>query len=356
MSYTGNYLSFVGNGDLSNPAGLEKVELSCENSLGTKTCIAIELEIELEPFEDKKIVLMLGEEDKKEDIENMVKKYSNIQNTLEELRKEKEYWNNILRKVQVKTQVEQIDIMLNGWAMYQTIVCRLFARSGYYQSGGAFGFRDQLQDSLSTKYVTQNILKEQILKHSEHQFEEGDVEHWWHDETSKGIRTKFSDDLLWLPYSVCEYIEFTGDYSILDEVTPYISGNVLRENEDERYDLYEKSEKTDSIYRHCINAIEKSLKFGENGLPKIGSGDWNDGFSTVGNKGSGESVWLGFFLYNILDRFDIICKNVGRTEYIEKYEKIKEELKKALNTNAWDGRWYKRAFMDTKEVLRKLGQ
>lgn len=350
-SYTGNDISFVGNGDLENPLGIEKVELSCENSLGTKSCIAIEIEIDLEPYEDKNIVLMLGEEAKKENITDIVKKYRDIENAKEELRKEKEYWNNLLRKVQVKTPVESMDIMLNGWIIYQTIVCRLYARTGYYQSGGAFGFRDQLQDTLGAKFASSNTLKEQIIKHSKHQFEEGDVEHWWHDETERGIRTRFSDDLLWLVYSVCEYIEFTGDYSILDEVTPYIKGNILNDNEDEKYDLYMRSEKEESIYKHCINAIEKSLKFGENGLPKIGSGDWNDGFSTVGNKGNGESVWLGFFLYNILDRFDKICENAGKTEYIKKYEGIKEELKRALNTNAWDGRWYKRAFTDTKEVL-----
>ena len=280
-SYTGNELYFVGRRDLSNPEALDKVELSLENSLGTKSCIAIELEIELEEYEDKKIVLMLGEEEEKEAIRDIVNKYKIVENTKEELRKEREYWNSILRKVQVRTPAESFDIMLNGWAMYQTIACRLYARSGYYQSGGAYGFRDQLQDTLSTKFIEENTLKEQILKHSKHQFEEGDVEHWWHDETKRGIRTKFSDDLLWLVYCVCEYIEFTGDYSILDEVTPYIKGNVLGANEDEKYDLYEESEKTDSIYNHCIKAIEKSLDFGENGLPKIGSGDWNDGFSTV---------------------------------------------------------------------------
>jgi len=222
---------------------------------------------------------------------------------------------------------------------------------GYYQSGGAFGFRDQLQDALSTKFLSPNILKEQILKHSKHQFEEGDVEHWWHDETKRGIRTKFSDDFLWLPYSVCEYVEFTGDFGLLDEVTPYIKGNILNEGEDEKYDLYQQSDMSGSIYDHCIRAIENSLRFGENGLPYIGCGDWNDGFSTVGNKGLGESIWLGFFLYNILDKFNKMCKDAGKLDYIEKYENVKNNLRKALNTKAWDGRWYKRAFMDTKEVL-----
>lgn len=155
--------------------------------------------------------------------------------------------------------------------MYQTIVCRLYARSAYYQSGGAFGFRDQLQDSLGTKYIKPAILKNQIIKHSKHQFEEGDVEHWWHDETKRGIRTKFSDDLLWLVYSVCEYIEFTGDLSLLDEETSFLIGNPLSEFEDEKYDMHEESKEKISIFKHCIRAIEKSLDFGINGLPKIGS-------------------------------------------------------------------------------------
>ena len=157
---------------------------------------------------------------------------------------------------------------------------------------GLFGFRDQLQDSIAIKYVDSNITKNQIISHSNHQFIEGDVEHWWHEETGKGIKTRFSDDLLWLPFVTADYIKFTNDYSILDIVTKYKQGEPLEEGVDERYDKYEDSDKKGTIYEHCIKAIEHSFKFGENGLPKIGSGDWNDGFSTVGNKGKGESVWL----------------------------------------------------------------
>ena len=351
LSYTGNNLFFVGEKSLENPVGINKQELNMENSLGNPTCIAVEIEIELEPYENKEFTLMLGEEDTKGEIEKQVEKYQNLKNAQDELKKEKEYWNKILRTIQVKTPSDQMDIMLNGWAMYQTIVCRLFARSGYYQSGGAFGFRDQLQDSLSTKFILPHTLREQTIKHSQHQFEEGDVEHWWHEETKRGIRTRFSDDLLWLAYAVCEYIEMTGDYTILDEETCYIKGAELLANEDERYDIYEESNLEESIYNHCIKAIEKVLNFGENGLPKIGSGDWNDGFSRVGNKGIGESVWLGFFMYDILNRFNKICIYIGKTDYVEKYEKIKNELKVKLNENGWDGNWYKRAFMDTGEVL-----
>lgn len=190
--------------------------------------------------------------------------------------------------------------------------------------------------------------------HSKHQFIEGDVEHWWHKESQRGIRTKFSDDLLWLAYLVIEYINFTGDNSILDIQTPYLEGAVLEENQDERYEKYLPSKQEGSIYEHCIKAIERSLNFGENGLPKIGSGDWNDGFSTVGNKGKGESVWLGFFLSLILENFIPICREKGEETLAQKYEAIRNDLKRALNTNGWDGRWYKRAFMDDGNVLGSM--
>lgn len=250
-----------------------------------------------------------------------------------------------------------MNIMLNGWTIYQTIQSRLIGKTGYYQSGGAYGFRDQLQDTLGLKYINPEILKKQIIKHSKQQFLEGDVEHWWHEETERGIRTKFSDDLLWLVYLTCEYIEFTGDYSILEEKTPYLIGETLKDNEDEKYDKYIRTKEEESIYEHCIKAIERSLNFGENGLPKIGSGDWNDGFSNVGPKGRGESVWLGFFLYNVLDRFIKIIKNIktdGIEEKIKKYETIMQQLKRALNTNGWDGRWFKRAFMDDGNILGSM--
>lgn len=225
---------------------------------------------------------------------------------------------------------------------------------GFYQSGGAIGFRDQLQDSINVKHIDISFLKNQIIESAKHQFIEGDVEHWWHNETQSGVRTRFSDDLLWLPYAVCEYIDHTGDYSILDIQASYVKGEKLKDNEDERYEKYPESDISEEIYKHCIRAIERSLNYGENGLPKIGSGDWNDGFNTIGNKGKGESVWLGFFLYNVLDRFKLVCNEKQDKENKEKYIKEMEKLKKALNTNAWDGRWYKRAFMDDGAVIGSL--
>ena len=261
--------------------------------------MAYEIEIELESFSNKEISFILGADENLIDCKNVSYKYSKINNCKQELLKVKNKWKEILGRLQVYTPIESTNILLNGWVAYQTIVSRLIGRSGYYQSGGAFGFRDQLQDTLGLKYLDANIMKNQIIKHSKHQFIEGDVEHWWHEETGRGIRTRFSDDLLWLVFVTIEYINFTGDKSILEIETPFLKGEILQEGEDEKYDKYQETSFKESLYEHCKKAIERSLNFGENGLPKIGSGDWNDGFSTVGNKGKGESVWLGFFLYHI---------------------------------------------------------
>lgn len=353
-SYTGDKKFFFGQGGITNPEGIKKDKLNNVGSLGKSNCIVYEIEVEIESFGEKEISILLGAEENILDSKNMAYKYSKIQNCKQELEIIKSEWKKVLEKLQVYTPVESINIMLNGWILYQTIASRLLGKTGYYQSGGAYGFRDQLQDTFGLKYANPEYLKNQIIKHSKHQFEEGDVEHWWHDETKRGIRTRFSDDLLWLAYATLEYIDFTGDTKILDIETPYLKGETLKEGEDERYDRYIESEKTGTIYEHCIKAIEKSLNFGEHGLPKIGSGDWNDGMSEVGNKGKGESIWLGFFLYNILDRFIPIVKQKEEFERAEKYEKIKQELKKALNTSGWDGRWYKRAFTDDGQVLGSM--
>lgn len=353
-SYTGDKKFFFGKGGIGNPDGIRKTMLNNIGSLGKSSCVVYQLEVEIESFGEKEISLLLGAEENILDSKNIAYKYSKIQNCKQELEKIKNEWKNKLETLQVYTPIESINIMLNGWILYQTVSSRLLGKTGYYQSGGAYGFRDQLQDTLCLKYVDSEYLKQQIIKHSKHQFEEGDVEHWWHDETQRGIRTRFSDDLLWLVYATLEYIDFTGDNEFLNIETPYLKGKILEQGIDERYDKYIESDKIGTIYEHCIKSIERSLNFGEHGLPKIGSGDWNDGMNEVGNKGKGESVWLGFFLYNILDRFIPIVKQKEEFERAEKYEKIKQELKKALNTSGWDGRWYKRAFTDDGQVLGSM--
>ena len=378
-SYTGSKMAFIGRGTIKNPEGIKKLELDRANTLGKDEVLAVEFKISLEAFENKDIVITLGADENALNLQDVAYKYSNVNNAVSEYENTKRYWRELLSNIKVETPVESMNIMLNGWLLYQTLCSRMLARSGYYQSGGAYGFRDQLQDCIALKYISPEFLKRQIIRHSKHQFIEGDVEHWWHEETGRGIRTRFSDDLLWLPYMVAEYINFTGDHSILDEETSYVKGAPLAEGEDERYDLFLGTEGKNKIYVHCIKAIEKSLNFGENGLPKIGSGDWNDGFSTVGNKGKGESVWLGFFQYKVLSEFSKICEYYGEklgrekqavnndnlnssseinheTEIkrAERYRKIMENLRKALNTNAWDGRWYKRAFMDDGNELGSI--
>ena len=386
-SYTGDKDFFLGIGGLENPEGIQKTSLNNENSIGKKPCVAYEIEVELESFGRKEIVFMLGAEESILESKNKAYKYSKIQNCRQEQERIQKFWKENLEKLQVYTPIESINIILNGWAIYQTISSRLLAKTGYYQSGGAYGFRDQLQDTLALKYISQDFLKNQIIKHSKHQFLEGDVEHWWHEETQRGIRTRFSDDLLWLVYLTLEYIEFTGDKSILEIETPFLQGEKLADGVDEKYDRYIESKEFGTIYEHCERAIEKSLRFGENGLPLIGSGDWNDGLNKVGNRGKGESIWLGFFMYDILERWiklleermeemkqkedqfmqigltddKIICKSDLKSleiktlyERIEKYNRVKNDLKRALNTKGWDGRWYKRAYMDDGSSLGSM--
>ena len=339
--------SYTGNANSLNIYSNQ--ELNMEDALGNKPCMAIKVPVELNAFEEKEVSFILGASKSEEDIKL---EYKNIERCRQEYQDTKNYWLNLLERVKVRTPIDSMNIILNGWAMYQTISSRLYARSGFNQSGGAYGFRDQLQDSIGTKFLNPEIVKKQILKHAAHQFIEGDAEHWWHDETNRGIRTRFSDDRLWLVYATIQYIDFTGDFSILDIQVPYIEGEVLKENKDEDYNIHLPSIIEESIYMHCIRAIDISLKFGENNLPLIGSGDWNDGFSTVGNKGKGESVWLGFFIYNILNGFIPLMKQRNENEQkINEYTEILNKLKKTLNKEGWDGRWYRRAYTDDGNVL-----
>ena len=351
VSYTGNKKEFFGEGNLSNPDGVKIEKFSGSNSLGNDSIIALNIEVELEALGYKEISLVLGAEENELDCKNIAYKYSKIENCNREYDNIKKFWSDLVNKVVIKTPCESMNILSNGWLIYQALCSRIYARTGYYQSGGALGFRDQLQDAMCLKYFDPNITKNQIIKHSKHQFIEGDVLHWWHEENERGIRTKFSDDLVWLAYVTADYIEFTNDYTILDIETNYLEGELLPEEIDERYDLYKKSEEKDSIYIHCIKAIKKACNLGEHGLPKIGSGDWNDGFSNVGTKGKGESVWLGFFLYDVLNKFIKISEYKNDDENKNYFKTMQEKLKKSLNNECWDGRWYKRAFCDDDTIL-----
>ncbi len=345
--YTGDRREFIGRfGTLSKPEALCRERLSNNTGAGMDSCACIQTLFELDANEEKELVFILGQADSLSDIASITSRYRSIKEVNKALEETVRYWDNILSAVKIQTPDISMNYLLNGWLLYQTLSCRMWARSALYQSGGAYGFRDQLQDSMALVYIQPEITKNQILYHSSHQFFEGDVQHWWHPVTDKGIRTKFSDDLLWMPYVVLDYINSTGDWSILDEQTSYLDEECLKDDEDERYNKPCVSELKTSLYEHCIRAIERSLKFGPHGIPLMGSGDWNDGMSTVGNKGKGESVWLGWFIYSILIGFSDICKKQNDQNRVERYLNIAKEIIKAIEENAWDGNWYRRAYFD----------
>ena len=324
-----------------------------------------QIHLKFMPEEEKKIVILLGASKNEIEALDIAFKYvSNDENgefkhkRLEEVKK---YWRDLTQKITTKTSDKSFDIMQNGPLVYQTIASRLYAKCGFYQVSGAYGFRDQLQDAICMKWVDTNILKNQIILCANHQFVEGDVLHWWHNDTSLGIRTRYSDDMLFLVLAVCEYVEFTGDYDILNIKAKYIIDEELKENEKDRVKIYLPSDFEGTILEHIIKAINRASVFGKDGIPLMKSGDWNDGMNKIGEKGKGESIWLGFFLYENIDRFlKIIEENKnffkGKIDdkIIEKYKEINEKLKTKLNTIGWDGKWFIRAIDDEGKIIGSM--
>jgi cyclic beta-1,2-glucan synthetase len=351
-TWTGDRTEFIGKGGTLNfPAALLKKSLSKRAGTFSNTCSALQTIVDLDAGEEVTLTLLMGCEASKEEVFRLINQYSQPSSFTNTISSVDQYWQKTLGQIQIKTPDRAMDIMMNGWLLYQTLACRLWARTAFYQAGGAFGFRDQLQDSLAFLHVDPAITRKQILINAAHQYQEGDVQHWWHQETDKGIRTKFSDDLLWLPYTVSRYIEQTGDKTILDEIVPFLHSDVLKEEELERYENTVVSEETGTLLEHCLRAIRHGLKFGEHGIPLMGIGDWNDGMSRIGAKGRGESVWLGWFLLDILKRFITLGKETISDIVIEQYEQAVHDLERNLNRNAWDGSWFRRAFTDTGEWI-----
>lgn len=350
-SITGNRKEFFGMGKLDCPEGLKYENLSGDVGAGFDPCAAMQINIEIKPNETTEIVFLLGMGENLEKVNTILDKYNQNEKAKKALEEVKSFWKEKLQIIQVNTPDPTMNIMINGWLLYQVISCRLWARSAFYQAGGAFGFRDQLQDCLSILQMWPEIAKKQILKHASRQFLEGDVLHWWHEPQVKGTRTRISDDYLWLPYVTSEYIKTAGDLSILDIEIQFVEDDILKEFEDERYCNPIISKESSSLYDHCIRSLEKSLKFGERGLPFIGGGDWNDGMNTVGNRGLGESVWLAWFLSTTLDKFAEVCKMMKDTDRATKYNEISKNIVASIEKNAWDGDWYKRAFFDDGTAL-----
>ncbi len=344
---TGDGLEFIGiNGSLENPAAMNRERLSGTLGAGLVPCGAMQVKIHLEPDETKELVFLLGQGQDLSEVMSIAGKYRKPAEARAELARVKDFWVEKLRVIQVCTPEKSMDVLLNNWLQYQVIACRLWSRAAFYQSGGAYGFRDQLQDVMAVVYTWPELTRKQILLHAAHQFVEGDAQHWWHPGVNKGIRTRYSDDFLWLPYVTADYIECTGDWSILHETVDFLEDDPLPVHEDERYSIPRLSEEKDTVYVHCIRAIENALKFGRHGLPLMGSGDWNDGMNKVGSGGRGESVWLGWFLYAVLQRFIPICKALNEGKRAEKYTAISYNLAEAIEKNAWDGSWYRRAYFD----------
>ncbi len=349
---TCNRTEFLGrNGTLKDPAVMKRQHLSGKAGAGLDPCAAIQVPFELADGEEKEFVFILGMGQNLSEARNLAQFFSEPSTAHEALQSVKKYWNDKLNVIEVKTPDPSLNLLANGWLLYQTLACRLWARTGYYQSGGAFGFRDQLQDVMALIHAEPNIAREQLLLSASRQFEAGDVQHWWHPPLGRGVRTQCSDDYLWLPLTTCYYVSKTGDSGILDEGVPFIYGRTVNMEEDSYYDLPVKSREKASLYEHCVRAIKRGLRFGEHGLPLMGSGDWNDSMNMVGIKGKGESVWLGFFLYEVLTQFAKISRLRGDTLFAEHCQKEAGQLRLNIEQHGWDGLWYRRAFFDNGTVL-----
>lgn len=281
----------------------------------------------------------------------MINQYLNEDAARSELANVHSYWHRMLDQIVISTPDPAVNLLANGWLLYQTIACRLMARSGYYQSGGAFGFRDQLQDTLALSHAAPERLREQILLCASRQFVEGDVQHWWHPPLGNGVRTRCSDDYLWLPLSICHYVATTGDIGLLEHPLPYLEGRELQPGEESAYEQPIISALEETLWQHGVKAIRHGLRFGQHGLPLMGAGDWNDGMNLVGLEGKGESVWLGFFLYDVLQQFTKLAEQIHDDETATLCREEAAKLQIKLEASAWDGAWYRRGYFDSGEAL-----
>ena len=344
---SGDRTEFIGrNGTLRDPAAMRRTRLSGKVGAALDPCAVIQVSFDLAVGEEQEVIFRLGVGQNTEDAGNLVQRFRGSAAARAALDVVWQHWTHTLGAVNVETPDPSLNILVNGWLLYQVIVCRLWARNATYQSGGAFGFRDQLQDVMALVHSRPHLVREHLLVCAAHQFVEGDVQHWWHPPIGRGVRTHCSDDYLWLPLAVCRYVLSSGDTGVLDEPIYFLQGRPLNPGEDSYYDLPWRSDEVASLYEHCVRAIKYGLKFGAHGLPLMGSGDWNDGMDLVGAKGKGESVWLGFFLYDVLTCFAKIARIHGDAPFAAYCEREAVTLRGNIEKNGWDGGWYRRAYFD----------
>ncbi len=347
IGFTGDRESFVGEqGSIYYPAGLLGPDLPAKVGAGLDPCGVIACDVRVAPMSRESMVFGLGYASDAAGARETAELYRKQGRALAEFSKVRQFWDKIPGNVTIRTPNRAMDILMNGWLMYQIVACRLMARAAFYQCGGAYGFRDQLQDVLAVMDHDSGITRSHILLCCSRQFVEGDVQHWWHHPDGPGVRTRISDDLLFLPYAVAKYVRHTADASVLQETPPYLETEALEPGQHERISETVVSRKRGDVYEHCVLAIDRACRFGQHGLPLIGGGDWNDGMNAVGKEGKGESVWLGWFLYHVLDLFVPICITRGDRERTDRYRRTMTALKDSLEKHAWDGQWYLRAFFD----------
>jgi cyclic beta-1,2-glucan synthetase len=346
-TWTCNRTEFIGrNGSLDAPLALSLSKAFKHRvGAGLDPCAALTTPIELAGGQGIEIVFLLGQGNDRDHVRELIKRYrsADMQKTFAEV---KQSWSKTLRKVQVKTPDRGLDLMLNGWLLYQTLSCRMWARAAFYQAGGAFGFRDQLQDSMALAVARPDLARAHILRAATHQFAEGDVQHWWHPPSNRGVRTHFSDDLVWLPYVTSHYVKVSGDSAVLDALMPFLEGPILTPEQEDAYFEPTQSELQASLFEHCARTLDLSLQVGAHGLPLMGSGDWNDGMNRVGHLGKGESVWLAWFLIATLSEFADLAQARGDTGHAARWREHVTKLKIAVEAAGWDVSWYKRAYYD----------